>query len=162
MSVNHNFIYIYIWLSVNQLWFSINELTIYKSNICRAIIMAYALTALCQPANIAYIHSVFSQSTHHSAKQFVGQPSLHLYIQLSVFQHIIQQTNQALVRHRIFTFSSQSNKKITGNLSVRVPSYNKASRHATGLQEFYNPVRLRAKKGPAPPPPREFCRHIIS
>ena len=22
--------------------------------------------------------------------------------------------------------------------------------------------RLRAKKGPAPPPPREFCRHILS
>ena len=23
-------------------------------------------------------------------------------------------------------------------------------------------IRLRAKKGPAPPPPREFCRHTLS
>ena len=93
------------------------------------------------PVSKHRIYSVFSQPTHYSAKQFVGQPSLHLYIQLSVFKYIIQQTNQSLVHRRIFTFSSQSNKKITGNLSVKVPSYNKASRHATGLQEFYNPVK---------------------
>ena len=75
MSVNHNFIYTFSFQATNK---SFNK-------------------ALCQPIIIAYIQSVFSQPTCHSAKQngmsvnhqciyyiqfYVSQPSSHLYIQL--------------------------------------------------------------------------------
>ena len=41
------------------------------------------------------------------------------------------------------------------------------SLHASVVENFITFIkvtvyRLRAKKGPAPPPPREFCRHILS
>ena len=46
-------------------------------------------------------------------------------------------------------------------LKEGVPVFVKASRiqFCEVCDSLY---RLRAKKGPAPPPPREFCRHILS
>ena len=79
MSVNHNCIYAFSF-----------QATIKSFN-----------KAIRQPIIIAYIHSLFSQPTRHSAKQYVRQPSLHLNIQFYVsfisFNH-----------HHIYTFSFQS------------------------------------------------------
>ena len=47
------------------------------------------------------MHSVFSQPTRHSAKQYVRQPSLHLYIQFYV-------SFMSVNHHHIYTFSFQS------------------------------------------------------
>ena len=42
-------------------------------------------------------------------------------------------------------------------------AHDKVDSYTLPMMKFAISVyRLRAKKGPAPPPPREFCRHILS
>ena len=69
--------------------------------------VSQTLLPLCMSIIIAYIHSAFNQPTSHSTNQYISQPS-HIYIQFSVNQQSIQQSDMPVINLCTYALSFMS------------------------------------------------------